>query len=199
MRQLRDVTVSLANRFSLLGIAGAVLALNVAWTVILSAYGAHFQQVAGVPLLDLQNDLGPGRWITPQQVVTQIAGYSQEVKALYWPFFILDNVMPQMAFGSFALLWAALLRDKSAPLARRLLGSTFILLPLGVGLFDWLENLCYVTAIHGAPGQMGGVIFAGLTFKWIKAAFLFPTFLLTLPLLAYHLSVIWRRAPRRTA
>ena len=63
-----------------------------------------------------------------------------------------------------------------------------MVVPLGIQLFDWGENLFYVLAIHNHPGA-GTVpaIYAGLVFKWLKAACVFPTTLLTPVFLAYFL------------
>lgn len=174
-----------------------LVALNVYWTVTLGAFDRQFRQVAGYPLLDLQNDLDPGRIITPTRVMEQIATYGQEAKTLYWSFFILDNIMPQLTFGSFALLWVYFLRSNPHRFTGALLGSSFIVLPLGVGVFDWLENLGYIVAIHAYPEAITlPAIYAGLLFKWLKAACLFPTFLCTAVLAAYHL---YGRVRRRFA
>jgi len=59
-----------------------------------------------------------------------------------------------------------------------------LLLPLGVGFFDWFENLGYVLAIHTAhPRTRHAAMFTALTAKWLKAACLLPTFILTLPVI----------------
>ncbi len=201
MKQLRGLVLawgSQINPWLLLCIIGA---LNVNWLVTLQAFGTQFQQVAGYPLLDLQNDLLPATMITPAKVQAQIAAYTPQAKTLYWSFFTLDNIMPPLVFGSFALLWVYFLKSQPNRMSKRLLHSSFILIPLGVGAFDWLENLAYIAAIHtGGSANTMPIIYAGLTFKWIKAACLFPTFNVTWVLAIYHVYSLTRQriAARQT-
>lgn len=151
---------------------------------MLRAIGSQFEEVAGVPLLDLQNAIGTEAMMTPAKMTAQIATYTQDAKTLYWAFFILDNIMPPLAFSVFALLWVAFFRSHPGGLAQRLVHSYALLIPLGVGVFDWIENLGYLTAIHDYPTpSTTASIYVGLTAKWIKAAFLQLTFLGTWVLL----------------
>lgn len=175
------------------------LALSAAWQLTLNAFDAQFRQLSGFPLLDLQNSLRPGEIITPTEVITQIRTYSQDTRTLYWVFFTLDTLAPPVVFSSYALLWASLLSCTGTRPARWLLHSPLLWLPLGVGLFDWCENLGYVSAIQAAePGPQSAAVLFGLTFKWIKAACVIPTTVLTLPLLVYVVaSGITRRRPER--
>jgi len=175
-----------------------IVALNVYWLATLQAFDTQFQQVAGYPLLDLQNDLAPATMITPAKVQAQIATYTPQAKTLYWSFFTLDNIMPPLVFGPFALLWVYFLNNQPNRVSKRLLHSPFILLPLGVDFFDWLENLAYIAATHNVGGENTMlIIYAGLTFKWIKAACLLPTFNVTLLLAIYHMYSLIRQ--RRAA
>lgn len=188
MRQIRRAIVHIGSTVHPITIVFAVIALNIYWVLLLQPLGVQFQQVAGYPLLDLQNDLMPETILSPDRVMEQISTYTTETKTLYWSFFILDNIMPPLAFGSFALLWVVLLKRNPTRVTQWLLNSVILLIPLGVGFFDWWENLAYVSAIHNYPnpGTMTAVVM-GLAFKWIKAAFIPPTFLLTQVFLVYFL------------
>jgi hypothetical protein len=180
MTALRRFVVSTGGRLDRRLLIATVLLLNAAWLVTLAAVGEQFRRAAGVPLLDLQNSVLPGEAMTPSRALEQIAGYPAEAIGLYWSFFVLDNIMPPLVFGVFALLWANLLRDRPGRLQRLLLGTPLVLVPLGVGAFDWVENLAYVSAIAAAdPSTATAAVWVGLVAKWIKAAFLQVTFLIT--------------------
>jgi hypothetical protein len=178
----------------------AVLALNVTWLVILAAIGTQFERLAGVPLLDLQNSVLPGEAMTPARALAQIASYPPEAVGLYWSFFILDTVMPLLVFGSFALLWANLLHARTGRLRHLVLGTPLLLAPFGVGLFDWIENLAYVSAIAASDTTTAtAVLWIGLVAKWVKAAFIPVTFLVTGAVAAAVLLARWRAGRPATA
>lgn len=140
MRQLRDVVVTLGSRLNPNLSAILAVALNVYWLVILTVINQEFQVVTnGYPLLDLQNSLSPGEIITPAKVLEHLGDYTQASKFICWIFFMLDNIMPQLAFGSIALLWVYFWRSNPNRLYNWLLGGYAVLIPLGVGVFDWLE------------------------------------------------------------
>ena len=176
-----------------------LLALNVAWVLILGAFDDQFRQTAGYPRPDLQNDLRPELIMTTGRFLEQATSYPQEARTLDWAFFILDNIMPQLAFGAFALLWVALLRRLPWGWAERLLHSPLILLPLGVGLFDWVENVAYVWAIsRPVDPNAPAMLYVGLAAKWVKGACVSLTMFGTLPLLVAFLVAAlrrWQRAP----
>jgi hypothetical protein len=200
MHQLHRFVVRLGSRLDLRLLIASLVTLNIVWLIILRAIGSHFEAVAGYPLLDLQNSISPDAVMTPSRAMMQIASYSSEARTLYWSFFILDNIMPQVTFGCFALLWVALLRGSSHRLARRLLASYLLLLPLGVGLFDWAENLAYVAAIHVYPAaETLPWLYAGLVVKWLKAACLILTFWGTLPIAVYATALRLRQRRVRAA
>ncbi|MFB9991077.1 hypothetical protein ACFFLM_03645 [Deinococcus oregonensis] len=183
MTQLHALVLSLGHTVTPGLLIPWLIGVNVVWIVILAAYGPHFQQVAGFQLLDLQNAFRAPQRITFTEALRQVSLYSPEARALYWPFFILDNIMPQLAFSSFAVLWAHLLKGVPTNAAQWFLHSPLLLLPLGVGFFDWFENLGYILAMHTAsPRTRHAAMFAALTAKWIKAACLLPTFILTVPI-----------------
>lgn len=189
MNQLHRFVVRFGSRIHAGILVVGLVALNAAWLIMLRALGTHFQSVAGYPLLDLQNSLSPDAVMTPSRVLAQIATYSSEAKSVYWSFFILDNIMPPLTFGIFALLWVYLLRSNPHRLTQRLLGSYLLLVPLGVGVFDWIENLAYLSAIHAYPApDVLPAIGIGLVAKWVKAACLMLTFWGTMSLAVYHIS-----------
>jgi hypothetical protein len=191
---LKMFLVWLGSRLNIWFIVALVLGINVYWAVTLHMFDINFQSVAGLQLLDLQNSLTSDAIITTQRALAQIATYTPQAKSLYWSFFILDNIMPHLAFSSYALLWVYFLRSNPTRLTTRLMASPLLLIPLGVGFFDWLENLAYITAIHSFPNPGATqAMDIGIIFKWVKAAFIPPTFLITLVLTIYHLANIVRR------
>lgn len=189
LRQLRELVVYLGTNTSPWMVVGAFLALNVYWTVLLGVLDEPFRETTGgLPLLDLQNSLAPGQIVTPGRLLDQLPAYTDSSVLLYWVFFVLDSIFPLLVFGAYALLWVCLWRNSPDRVSRWLLGSYVMVIPLGIQLFDWGENFFYVLAIHNHPGA-GTVtaIYAGLVFKWLKAACVFPTTLLTPVFLAYFL------------
>jgi hypothetical protein len=190
MRQVHQLVLAVGNRVDGRLVVITLLALNISWLIMLRAIGGQFEEVAGVPLLDLQNEIGTDAMMTPDRMTDQIASYTQGAKTLYWSFFILDNIMPPLTFGVFSLLWVRFFRSHPGSVVQRLVHSYALLIPLGVGFFDWIENLGYITAIHDYPaGGTTAAIVVGLTAKWIKAAFLQLTFLGTWVLLIRHLAL----------
>jgi hypothetical protein len=197
MKLLQNALYTLSGRLSLGWIVLLIAGLNIYWSLTLGAFGAHFQQAAGVPLLDLQNVSGV---LTADAALALITQYSPEARSLYWAFFILDTLMPPLVFGSFGVLWAFLLRRFPQRLTF-LAASPLILLPVGVGLFDWLENLCFVMAMAATTGDALPLVQLGQLFVTLKAACLFATFGLT-PVFAVIALVSWirsRSAPRVSA
>lgn len=171
-----------------------VVLLSAAWQVTLTAFDTHFRSISGLPLLDLQNDLRPGELMTTSTALSQIQTYTVEARSTYWTFFVLDCLAPPVVFGAYAILWASLLARCRTPFAERALRRGVLLLPLGVGPFDWGENLGYVAAMHAASTSAQVTwLDLGLTFKWLKAACVIPTTSLTVPLVLYTLWIVARR------
>jgi hypothetical protein len=197
---LRRYVVDIGARADRRLLVAVLVLLNATWLVILGAIGAQFERTAGVPLLDLQNSLAPADVVTPSRALAQIATYPPEAVGLYWSFFVLDGVMPPLVFGCFALLWANLLHHRSDRASRLLLGGPLALVPLGVGAFDWVENLAYVSAISAQdPAAATTAMVVGLVAKWIKAVFLQLTFLTTLVVVVAVVVDRLRRRARRPA
>jgi hypothetical protein len=165
---------TLAHRISLIQILIFVVGLNLYWTLTLTAFSAHFTQIANAPLLDLENTRGV---LVPDTALTLVNTYSPEARGEYWSFFILDNIIPPIVFGSFAVLWAKLLSGIPYKWSRQLLNSPLLLVPFGVGLFDCLENLCFVLVMSADAGLP--TMQVGLMFVQLKALCLFLTFGLT--------------------
>ncbi len=176
MAVLQNGIHRLAMRLSLGWILILVVGLNVYWTLTLGAIGPQFQHIAGAPLLDLENVRGV---LSADEATALLTSYSPAAQTFYWVFFILDNFIPLISFGSFAILWAYLLQRFPLRL-ESLAHSSLVLLPLGVGLFDILENLCFVIAMSGDPTSALTTVQIGLTFVNLKAICLFLTFGLTL-------------------
>jgi hypothetical protein len=176
--------VQLGKKLQPSTIIGLLLGLNIFWVGILNSFGTYFERAAGAPLLDLQNTQGI---LTTAAAQALISGYSEAARALYWPFFIMDNILPPLVFGMFSLLWVLLLRKNARSWAKRFLACPLLLLPLGVGFFDWWENLAFLNAIMTAPGSdVSQMLQIGLFFVWLKAICLYATFVLTASLLVYR-------------
>ena len=154
-----------------------IIGLNIYWSLTLNAFGAHFQQVAGTTLLDLEN---VGGILSPQAAADHISAYSTEARSLYWQFFTLDNLMPPLVFGSFVLLWIYCLHRTRFNLARSIEASPVLFIPFGVGLFDVLENVAFVTAISSPQMTSLLPLQIGTAFVYLKAICLFATFGLTI-------------------
>jgi hypothetical protein len=201
LRQLRDLVVYLGTNASPWVIVTAFLALNVYWPVLLGVLDEQFREATnGLPLLDLQNSFAPGSIVTPARVLEQLPAYTDTSVLLYWVFFVLDSIFPLLVFGTYSLLWVCLWRNSPDRVSRWWMGSYVALIPLGIQLFDWGENLFYVLAIHNYP-EPGTVtaIYAGLVFKWLKVACVLPTTLLTPVFLAYFLYQRVRGGGKRRA
>ncbi|NOK62762.1 MAG: hypothetical protein GFH27_549305n184 [Chloroflexi bacterium AL-W] len=170
-----------------------VVGLNTYWVLTLNAFGVHFAQVAGAPLLDLENVRGI---LDATAALTLIQSYSPDARNLYWVFFVLDNLMPPIVFGSFALLWISLLSYLPGRWGDVLPTSPLILLPLGVGFFDCLENLCFVAAMSADPQAGLSIMRVGILFVYLKALFLFLTFGLTPIFIIATVLSWWRKLHR---
>lgn len=182
--------VGIGERLPVWAIIALIVGLNLYWSGVLNAFGAHFAQVSGHALLDLQN---VGGILSSTDAYALMSRYNVEARSLYWIFFGLDNFFPPLVFGSFALLWVHLLRTDGPRWERTLRQSPLLWLPLGVGFFDCIENIFFVTAISGGPEV--NVLFylqIGLVFVWLKAVCLFATFIGTAVLVLYR-SVDWTR------
>jgi hypothetical protein len=179
---------------SLWVILALIVTLNVSWLLTLSAFGSQFEQVAGFLPIDLQNT---SSLLTATQAIDQIMTYSSEARLFYWVFFILDNLMPPLVFGALSLLWAYFLSRRKNRWTDLLIASPFLLIPWGVGVFDWFENLCFVVVVSDPSAANAlQLMELGLIFTRIKAGFLFATFGLTFVVTGYFLLTLMLRIVR---
>lgn len=154
-----------------------VILLNAPWVVTLQAFGALFERQAGAPLLDLAS---VPTVLAPDAALDIVSAYSSADIALYWSFFAMDNVVPLISFGAYALLWASLLHRSGFTIGRRLGRSWLLLIPFGVGGFDIIENLFFVSALASDdPADRLALLTWGLVFVQAKAVALLATFALT--------------------
>lgn len=161
-------------------ILALIVALNVQWTITLQAFGQQFEKTTGAPVLDLQNVEGV---LSPSAAQAVISEYSDVAVSMYWTFFAMDNIVPLLSFGSFALLWAYFLSRSAWTLSARLRASWFMLIPFGVGFFDIIENCFFVLALATTDsGSQLSLLSWGLVFVQAKAVMLFSTFILTMVL-----------------
>jgi hypothetical protein len=189
---LHNLVLSIGSRTTIVAAVLLVVGLNVYWTFTLNAFGAHFEAVAGAQLLDLAN---VGSILPVAEAARLLESYSTEARSLYFQFFVLDNLMPPIVFGAIAVLWVSLLQNRRAKVANWFLRSPLLLVPFGVGLFDVLENLTFVSYLAGPHAGSLGLLQVGLTFVRIKAAFLFASFGATAVILiaAIVLALVERR------
>jgi hypothetical protein len=160
-----------------LAIVALVFALNCVWLTMLNALESHFASVSEYRFPDVQINLSPEQFAYPSIMLEQIGSYSEDAKMVYWIFFMLDNIMPPLVFGSFSFLWARLLNAYPDRLSRWIASSYILLIPFGVGFFDCLENLANITAIHNYPDFMAMRL--SMIFNMLKVMCLLPTFLLS--------------------
>lgn len=186
MKALQNLIIRIETSLSFWSILAIVIGLNIFWTVTLEAFGSTFEQTAGIRPLDLQN---VSEVLSAPVALEQISTYSTEARTLYWSFFILDNIVPLVTFGAFSLLWSYFMRRDRNSILQRLLHSPFLLIPLGVGFFDIIENLYFISAIAavGTGETAQGLLEIGLLFVRLKAFCLFTTFITTMIFAANHL------------
>jgi hypothetical protein len=127
-----------------------VLFLFVGSLLALTRIGQQFPAFAGGAIpFDLQNDL------QPDQVYTQLAGYTEPARELYYAFTLIDYAFPFFA-GLFITATVAFAVRNGLPgvyaavLSRKLL--LVLMLPTA---FDWLENVSAVSAILVYPTEVG--------------------------------------------
>jgi hypothetical protein len=169
----------------------AVTAVAIIAITLLNAIGRAFPAAAGGSApFDLQNGL------TSAQVVTQLAGYTELARWMYYVFTMIDYVFPFAAGLSLAAAGAFALR-KGFPAVyqaceqRRL----FPLFLLGT-VFDWCENVAAVTAIWTYPGDVQTIATLLVIAKRLKLACVVATQLAVALLLAgAGIRALGRRTP----
>jgi hypothetical protein len=143
----------------------AVIAIN-----LLNRIGKAFPAAAGGAMpFDLQNTL------TSAEVITQLAGYTELARWMYYVFTMIDYVFPFAAGLTLAAAGAFALRQ-GFPRAyqafeqRRL----FPLFMIGTA-FDWCENLAALAAIWSYPGDVRTVATLLVIAKRLKLACVIAT------------------------
>ncbi len=197
MKPLANRIRDWGSTLHLLVIILLIFALFTFWTYTLNAFSSLFFQVSGQPLLDLENR---NSILSVDAAMNLIRSYNIEARKMYWSFFILDNAVPFVVFGSLSLLWVNILKRYNHSFAQNLLNSSFVLLPLGVGLFDIAENTCFVTAISSSGSQdVSSFISVGLVLVRMKALCLFSSFGVTLGIVLWHIGFSLRALFRKRA
>ena len=115
----------------------------------LTRIGKKFPAFAGgaVPF-DLQNDL------RADQVYTQLAGYTQPARELYYAFTLIDYAFPFFAGLFIAATVAFALRTGLPGVYREVLSRKLLLVLLLPTAFDWLENVSAVSVILLYPTEV---------------------------------------------
>lgn len=155
-----------------------VFALNFASFSILFNLEAQFEALTDTPTYDTQNDL------TPETLRAQLPLYQGEALAAYQRFAAFDFIFPLAAGVFLAVLWSALLRLNTWPLAGRLRHARLPRLALLGTLFDWLENSFLLTTLSLAPDPADWAVNGAILFKRLKLAGLTLSGIVTIVLLA---------------
>jgi hypothetical protein len=137
-----------------------VLLLNGVSFTILFALEDRFEALAGVPTFDTQNDL------TAETLRAQLPLYTGAAREAYYAFAAFDFVFPFIAALFLAVLFTALLRANRSPVAGRLLASGAALLPFLGTLFDYGENVGFLSIL--AVGADSTWVSVALLFKQLK-------------------------------
>lgn len=141
-----------------IGIFVLFTVLNFAAFGVLFALEGQFEALTGEPVFDTQNDL------TSQAVVEQLPLYQGEALAAYHRFAAFDFIFPLVAALFLVSLCSLLLEVNRSPLARRLSAWRVPFFPLTATLFDYLENVSFLSVIQGSDGAIN----AALIFKQLK-------------------------------
>lgn len=142
---------------------GLLTAMTFVSFAVLQGLDRQFARLTGVPVFDTQNTL------TPALLRAQLPYYQSEARALYAYFAGIDIIFPLVAALFLALTWSKLLRrigysDLLSKWTKRLPLLAFV-----PTLFDYLENLSFISIIFlGATAPV--VIEAAVLFKKLKLA-----------------------------
>lgn len=151
--------------------------------------GQGFPAVAGgAQPFDLQNGL------TADQVLQQLAGYTDEARRQYLIFTAIDYAFPLAAGLSLAAVGAFSLRRGFPGIYATMVRHRLFPLFLAGSLFDWCENIAALTAILIYPDTPAALATGIVVAKRLKLAFVMATQLLVLLLL---LVVAGKGAARR--
>jgi hypothetical protein len=126
-----------------------VLFLFVGSLQALTRIGKRFPAYAGGAIpFDLQNDL------RTDQVYTQLAGYTEPARELYYAFTLIDYAFPFFGGLFIAATVAFALRSSLPRLYAAVLSRKLLLVLMIPTAFDWLENVSAVSAIVLYPTEV---------------------------------------------
>jgi hypothetical protein len=165
---------------------GLITALTFVSFAVLQGIDRQFLRLTGAPVFDTQNNL------TPALLRAQLPHYQGEARALYAYFAVIDMIFPLVAALFLALTWCWLLRQIGHP---DLSGRWVNRLPLVAfvpTLFDYLENLTFISIVFFGVAA-DGVLEAAILFKKLKLASLGLCAAITLVLGLWLLVTLARR------
>lgn len=126
-----------------------VLLLFIGSLRALTRIGELFPTYAGGAIpFDLQNDL------RPDQVYSQLAGYTQQARELYYAFTLIDYAFPFFAGLFITATVAFALRNSLPRLYDALVARKLLLVLMLATAFDWLENVAAVSTIVLYPTEV---------------------------------------------
>ena len=143
-----------------------VFLLNSVSAAILLALEERFTAVTGLPVFDTQNEL------TVAMMVEQLPAYQGQALTAYYQFSAFDFWFPLIGGLFFAVVVTWLLRQSRLPLAQRAIERKLPLIFLASTLFDWLENIGFLTVIGQGTAVSELTIRVALLFKQLKLFFL---------------------------
>jgi hypothetical protein len=112
--------------------------------------GNRFPDVAGGAMpFDLQNDL------QADQVYSQLAGYTEQARELYYVFTMIDFAFPLFAGLFITATVAVALRNSLPRFYETLVDRKLLLVLMLATAFDWLENLAAMATITLYPTEFG--------------------------------------------
>ena len=126
-----------------------VLGLFIGSLRALTRIGERFPTYAGgATPFDLQNDL------RPDQVYSQLAGYTEQARELYYAFTLIDYAFPFFAGLFITATVAFALRNSLPRLYDALVARKLLLVLMVATAFDWLENVSAVSTIVLYPTEV---------------------------------------------
>lgn len=169
---------------------GLITALTFVSFAVLQGIDRQFARLTGLAVFDTRNNL------TPALLRMQLPYYQGEARALYAYFAGIDMIFPLVAALFLALTWSKLLRQIGPSDLPRRWGNRLPLVAFVPTLFDYLENLTFISIVFfGATTD--GVFEAAVLFKKLKLASLGLCAAITLMLALWLLVTLARRRLNR--
>lgn len=142
MSDLRRLLIAIGTRTSVTTLLVGYVATTVFFFVTISIFDQQFANFSGGgTLIDRQG------WLTPDAIAQQIALYPAEARPTLWSFFILDNMLPQLLSFISAVLLVRYWTRHPNRIYDALVRGYWMLLPLGAGISDWMENLFLLSGV----------------------------------------------------